>query len=147
MQLTTAMLADGAQVAQGKLYVLGGQWDRLMVASLPAQHASMAVVVVIRIEYNEAPKDCVLAVELTLDGKPMGVRAGGRLSIGHAAGLKHGAPQFAPATVTFANVQFERPGRYDWVVSVDDDVLGTVPLEVVQIPGLTARPGPAAENE
>jgi uncharacterized protein DUF6941 len=145
MQLTTAMLADGAQVAQGKLFILGGQWDRLMVASLPAQHASMAVALVIKVEYNEAPKDCVLFIELTLDGEPVGVKATGQLSIGHAAGLKHGAPQFAPVAVTFANVQFEKPGRYDWIISVDEHVLGTLPLEVVQVSGLgTGTTAPAA---
>lgn len=130
------MLADGAQVVQGKLYILGGQWDRIMVASLPAQHPSMAVVLVLKVEYSEAPKTCTLAIELTLDGKPAGVRAGGQLSIGHAPGLKRGAPQFAPAAITFANVQFERTGRYDWTVSVDGEILGTIPLEVDQIPSL-----------
>lgn len=130
------MLADGAQVAQGKLYILGGQWDRITVGSLPAQHPSLAVVIVLKVEYNEAPKNSTLGVELTLDGKPMGVRADGQLSIGHPAGLKRGAPQFAPVAITFPNVQFERPGRYDWKVTVDGEVVGTLPLEVVQLTGL-----------
>lgn len=133
MQLTTAMLADGAQVAQGKLYILGGQWDRIMVGQFPAQHPSMAVALVIRVEYNEAPKAFNLNVELMLDGKPLGAKTTGHLSIGHAAGLAHGAPQFAPVTATFNNVQFDGPGRYEFVVSADTDVLGQIPLEVVQV--------------
>lgn len=143
MQLTTAMLADGAHLAQGKLYVLGGQWDRLMVSALPAQHPAMAVVLVIRVEYNEAPKAYKLAVELKLDGKPMGVKATAQMSVGHAPGLAYGAPQFAPAALTFPNVQFDRFGRYEWVVSADDEPLGSIPLEVLAIPG-TAATAPSA---
>src|SRR5262249_11519465 len=96
MELTTAMLADGAQVAQGKLYILGGQWDRVIVSQFPAQHPSMAVVLVIKVNYNEAPKTCVLTIELMLDGEPMGIKTMAQMSIGHAAGLQRGAPQFAP---------------------------------------------------
>lgn len=126
------MLADGAQLAQGKLYILGGQWDRIMVSQFPAQHPSMAVVLVIRIDYSEAPKTCLLTTELMLDGQAMGIKTLGQMSIGHAAGLKHGAPQFAPIAITFNNVQFEKPGRYEWVISADSEVLGHIPLEVVQ---------------
>ncbi len=132
MELTTAMLADGAHQADGKLYILGGQWDRITVANFPAVHPSMAVVLVIKVEYNEAPKTCTLNIELTLDGRPTGVKLAGQMSIGHAAGLKRGAPQFAATALTFVNVQFDSPGRYDWIVSVDTDVLAHIPLEVVQ---------------
>lgn len=132
MQLATAMLADGAQVVEGKLYILGGQWDRITVAKFPAQHPTMAVVLVIRVDYNEAPKTCNVCIELMLDGEAAGVKAMLQMSIGHAAGLKRGAPQFAPVAVTCNNVLFERPGRYEWVITADTAVLGQIPLEVVQ---------------
>jgi hypothetical protein len=138
MQLTTAMLADGAHVAQSKLYILGGQWDRLAAARFPVQHPSMTVVLVIKIDYNEAPKTCILNVELMLDGEPMGVKSVGSMSIGHAAGLARGAPQFAPVAITFNNVQFEKPGRYEWVISEGAEVLGQIPLEVVEGIEITA---------
>jgi hypothetical protein len=132
MELTTKMLADAAHLVEGKLYVLGGQWDRLTASRFPVRHPSMTVVLVLKVEYNEAPKNCTLHVELMIDGEPHGVNAAGQLSIGHAPGLKHGAPQYAPLAVPFSNVQFEKPGRYEWIVSVDDEVLGQIPLEVVQ---------------
>jgi hypothetical protein len=146
MELTTAMLADGAHLAQGKLYILGGQWDRIMVGQFPAHHPSMAVALVIRVEYSEAPKSFALNIELMLDGKPLGVRTVGRLSIGHAAGLAHGAPQFAPVAATFNNVQFEHPGRYEFVISADTQVLGQIPLEVAQAAGAPIVQPPAPPN-
>jgi hypothetical protein len=136
------MLADGAHVAPpGKLYILGGQWDRLAAVRFPVQHPSMAVVLVVKIDYSEAPKTCALSIELMLDGEPMGTRSVGSMSVGHAAGLARGAPQFAPAAVTFNNVPFEKPGRYEWVISADGEVLGQIPLEVVQAIQIGA-PGP-----
>jgi hypothetical protein len=75
MELSTAMVADAAHVAGGKMYILGGQWDRLTVANFPAQHPAMAVVLVLKIEYTEALTDHRLTVELTLDGAPQDVTA------------------------------------------------------------------------
>ena len=91
MELTTAMLADAAQVAGGKLYVLGGQWDRLMVAGFPAVHPAMAVVLVIRVEYTEAPQTFQLHAGLTLDGQPQDAQASGQLATGHSPGQAAGA--------------------------------------------------------
>jgi hypothetical protein len=144
MELTTAMLADGAHLAGSKLYILGGQWDRLMVATFPATHPAMALVLVIRVEYTEAPKTYQLNIELTLDGQPLDVKAAGPMAIGHSPGQVHGSPQYAPLALSFNNVTFSVPGRYEWVIAVDDKELGRVPLEVIQgmVPGLPQNAAP-----
>src|SRR5262249_54147582 len=131
MELTTAMLADGAQQAApgGKFYILGGQWDRLIVPSFPAQHSTMAVVLVLRVEYSEALDHHQLEVELTIDGEPRPPKAGGQFITGHAPGQGRGTPSFVPLTLTFNNLVFDAPGRYEWVVRVDGDVYGRVPIE------------------
>jgi hypothetical protein len=141
MELTTAMLADAAQVTGGKLYVLGGQWDRLMVSGFPAAHPSMTLVLVIRVEYTEAPETFELTAELTLDGQALEARAAGQLATGHAPGQAAGAPSFVPLAIAFGNLVFNEPGRYEWVITADDSELGRVPLEVLagSVPG--AQPG------
>lgn len=139
------MLADAAQYVQGKLYILGGQWDRLNASQLPVQHPSMAVVAVLKIEYSEAPKNCTVHIDLMIDGNAVGPKAIAQLAVGHAPGLKHGAPQFAPIAATFNNLLFERAGRYEWVVSVDSEVLGQIPLEVAQTMTINMPSGKALE--
>ena len=37
-----------------------------------------------------------------------------------------------PLALTFNNLTFEGAGRYEWVIRVDNEPLGGVPLEVVQ---------------
>ena len=140
------MLADAAHAVGSKLYVLGGQWDRLTVATFPAQHPSMALVLVIKVEYTEAPKTYQLNIELTLDGQPVGVKAAGAMAMGHAAGLAPGAAQYTPLAIPFNNVTFGAPGRYEWVITADTKELGRVPLEVVQ--GLVlGQPASAAPQQ
>jgi hypothetical protein len=130
MELTTAMLADGAHSVGGKLYVLGGQWDRLFVASFPTQHPALALVLVLRVEYTEALTRVHLKIELTLDGQSCDVGAEARFETGHAPGTVQGAPTFVPIAVPFGNVPFAAPGRYEWVITADGSELGRVPLEV-----------------
>jgi Family of unknown function (DUF6941) len=129
------MLADGAHVAAGKLYVLGGQFDRLFVASFPAQHPAMAVVLVLKVEYSEAMRTIELAVSLTLDGQSCDVSAIAKFATGHAPDTVRGAPAFVPMAIPFSNVSFAAPGRYEWVITVDGEELARLPLQVAQAPG------------
>lgn len=127
------MLADGAQQGpSGKLYILGGQWDRLTVPSFPAQHPTMALVLVMRVEYSEALDHHQLEVELTLDGQGKDAKATAQFVTGHAPGQVRGTPSFVPLALTFNNLLFEIPGRYEWVIRADGEVRGRVPIEVVQ---------------
>lgn len=148
MELTTAMIADGAQQApNGKLYILGGQWDRLTVPGFPAQHPALALVLVLRVEYSEALDQHQLEVELTLDGKGKDVKATAQFETGHPPGLSRGTPSFMPLALTFNNLKFETPGRYEWVIRADSNIIGRIPLEVVKgvigaMPILGHMPGP-----
>lgn len=143
MELTTAMLADGAQQGpNGKLYILGGQWDRLTVPSFPAQLPAMALVLVLRVDYHEALDQHRIEVDLTLDGQVQEVRAAAQFVTGHAPGLSRGTPSFVSLALPFNNVRFEKPGRYEWVISSESDAIGRVPLEVTQgVIGAMPTPG------
>jgi hypothetical protein len=57
MHLTSAMLADAAVVERGKLYVHGGGWDSISVDVFPAAHPTLAVVLIVQLEYFEAERD------------------------------------------------------------------------------------------
>jgi hypothetical protein len=140
MELTTALLADGAHVAGGKLYILGGQWDRLFVASFPAQHPTMAVVLVLKVEYSEALRPTSLAVNLTLDGQPCDVGAMVKFATGHPPDTMPGAPLFVPLAIPFSNVGFVAPGRYEWVITADDEELGRLPLQVAHAQSAVMHP-------
>ncbi len=135
MKLQSAMLADAARVAEAKLYVFGGQWDRIYAHSFPATHAGLTVVLVIEVSYAEALTDHQLRVALMRDGELIGPEARGLINVGHAPGTSPGAPSYVPITLPFQDLRFDRPGRYEWVITLNDEPVGSVPLEVAMAPG------------
>lgn len=139
MKLQSAMLADAARVADNKLYVFGGQWDRLLTLAFPAAHAALTVVLVIEVSYSEALADHHLRVALMRDGEPIGPEARGLINVGHAPGTTLGAPSYVPVTLPFEQIVFERAGRYEWAVTLNDEPVGSIPLEVSLAPGSVAE--------
>ena len=135
MKLQSAMLADAARVAENKLYVFGGQWDRLYTNAFPASHAGLTVVLVIEVSYHEALTDHHLRVALMRDGEAAGAEARGLINVGHAPGTTPGAPSYVPIALPFEGIQFNRAGRYEWVVTLNDEPVGAIPLEVTLAPG------------
>jgi hypothetical protein len=135
MKLQSAMLADAARVAENKLYVFGGQWDRIYTHTFPATHPGLTIVLVIEVSYAEALTDHHLRVALMRDGDAVGPQAQGVINVGHAPGTTLGAPSYVPVTLPFELVQFDHPGRYEWVVTLNDEAMGSIPLEVAMAPG------------
>src|SRR5882757_6800112 len=124
MKLQSAMLADAARVAENKLYVFGGQWDRVYTHALPTTPANLTVVLVIEVSYAEALTDVHLRVALMHDGEAIGPEARGIINVGHAPGSTPGAPSYVPVTLPFDMVQFDRGGRYEWVITLNDEAMG-----------------------
>lgn len=124
------MLADAATVLGGKIYVFGGQWDRMFANSFPTTHPSLAVVLVIEVDYNEALEDHGFLVYLERDGETIGPRIEGSLNVGHPPTTKRGASAFVPLALTFNMVKFEDPGRYEFVVELDGNPVERIPLEL-----------------
>lgn len=129
------MLADAARVAENKLYVFGGQWDRIYTHAFPALHSALSVVLVIEVSYAEALTDHHLKVALMRDGEATGPEARGVINVGHAPGTTPGAPAYVPIALPFEALQFHQAGRYEWVVSLNDEPVGFIPLEVTLAPG------------
>ena len=129
------MLADGAHQADGKLYVLGGQFDTIGAKNFPVVHAMLAMVIVIRVEYPEAQIEHRWQLELrTEDGEPVGVGASGQFTAGHAAEAKKGDPTFIPVAIPFQGTRFDGPGHFEWRLSINDDqVVRSLPLVVKKV--------------
>lgn len=145
MKVTTAMLADAATVADGKVYVHGGGWDVINTQAVPATHPALAIVLVIEFEWSETHVPRSLHVELLdEDDNALGVGAVGALTVGHPPGLARGAPISHPIALPFVGVNLPRVGRYCFRVRVDDDELGRVRFAVQTPPPLPPIPGQTA---
>ena len=98
------------------------------------------MVLVIEVSYSEALRYHHLRVRLMRDGEPVGAEARGLINVGHAPGSTPGAPSYVPIALPFESLQFNRAGRYEWVVPLNDEPVGSIPLEVALAPGAREQP-------
>jgi hypothetical protein len=135
MKLTSAMLADGAQVQSGKLFVLGGGFDTISVRKLPATHRSLSLAMVAEVGPDERQQDLELIVQLVdEDGAEVGVTAKGKLRVGAPPNLPPGSPSVVPIVSPFHNVTFPEAKGYAFVISMNGTELTRVKFRVVEIP-------------
>jgi Family of unknown function (DUF6941) len=135
MRLTSAMLADAAQVQSGKLFVLGGGFDTISVRSLPAVHRSLTLAMVAEVEPDERQRDLELVIRLVdEDGTDMGVEAKGRLRVGAPPNLPPGSASIVPIVSPFHNLTFPEAKGYTFVVSLNDKELARIAFRVVTLP-------------
>jgi hypothetical protein len=135
MKLTSAMLADAAQVQSGKLFVLGGGFDTISVRTLPATHRSLSLAMVAEVGPDERQQDLELLVQLVdEDGAEVGVTAKGKLRVGAPPNLPPGSPSIVPIVSPFHNVTFPEAKGYAFVISMNGTELTRVKFRVVEVP-------------
>jgi len=120
----TILLADAAQAAEGKLYVLGGGWSITGPDPSP-----MALAIKIEVPWDQAntPHTCRLEL-LDSDGQPVEAEAPegeqaiffeAGFEVGRPPGVKPGTPIDLPLAVNMPPVPLEPSGRYEWRLSID----------------------------
>lgn len=135
MKLTSAMLADAAQVQSGKLFVLGGGFDTISVKSLPATHRNLSLAMVAEVGPEDRQRDLELHISLVdEDGQPVGVEAKGMLRVGAPPNLPPGSPSVVPIVSPFHNITFAEAKGYVFIISLGGEELAHVRFRVVQVP-------------
>ena len=94
-------LADGAEAVGGKLYVLGGGWDGIMIPNLPAHSIKpFALAIGIKIPYSHTNRKFALTIELIdADGTQIGDVLRVELESGRPPGMTQGSSQSTPRRV------------------------------------------------
>ena len=122
----TMLLADFAQVSDGKLTVVGGGWSLTGPEPVP-----FGIAILIRVPWDQANQRHVMRLELLdADGQPveMETEEGQQqvvffddvpFEVGRPAGLKPGTPLDFPVAVNSAPLPLE-PGRYEWRLTIDE---------------------------
>ena len=117
----TMLLADSAQVADRKLYVLGGGLSVIGPRPQP-----MGVAIRIEVPWDRANLSHEWQLELRdEDGQPVAMNerplvVRGRFEAGRPTGLKAGTPLSVPLAIMFPALPVQ-PGRsYTWRLSIDD---------------------------
>lgn len=122
----TMLLCDAAQVAEGKLYILGGGWSIIGPAPAPT-----AIAIKIDVDWNEA--DDVHHWELYFtdaDGQPVVVpgpngpqpiEVRGEFRVGRSPAVPEGSPIDMPLAVNIGPLPLLPGSRYTWRLSIDGE--------------------------
>jgi hypothetical protein len=109
--------ADRAEVIQGKLYMMGGGWDRITVADF-GQPVALGLAMAVIVPWHATDRQHSFAVAFqTLDGEVLSALEG-HFTVGRPPLLEPGASQRAMVAVN-GTVQLPTAGTYAAVVSVN----------------------------
>ena len=132
MRVEWLILADAAQVNGGKLYLLGGGWDQLNVASFPVQQR-MGLAASFLVPWNET--NLRREVELTMvteDGEEM-LKINGQVEVGRPAGIPAGSEQRAQMAAEMG-VEFKKRGVYSIIAKIDGEEAARIAFRVLERP-------------
>lgn len=119
MEVEWLIIADAAQVVGGKLYLLGGGYDRVMLPKTPPAPHSMSVAVSFRVPWNETNVKHNFELEI-LDGDGHKIFGGsGQFEVGRAPGILPGQDQRTQLAMNIG-WQVEKLGSYEAVARVLD---------------------------
>lgn len=131
MELDFAFLADAADVASGKLFVLGGAFDTIHVQALPATHPVLAVAMRLLLSPNDLDRQHALEILLLeADGKTI-ASAKGELTVAKSPDSPAGWKQAVILPLRFLNVPFQQAGHYSIEILVNGSLLKAIPLRII----------------
>ena len=126
------LLVDSAQVANGKLFILGGGWARLTTTQVPVTRTfETAIRVVVPWTETNRPHPLELQVE-NEDGQALletPVKA--EIRVGRPAQLKDGTDQVVPLALRVGPVTLEREGRYALILRYEGEVIARTAFDLV----------------
>ncbi|MDR5684204.1 MAG: hypothetical protein QN163_09275 [Armatimonadota bacterium] len=125
----TVLLCDFAQVAAGKLYLLGGGWS--LCGPGPFQHG---LAIKVEVPWTEANRPHVLEGVLKdadersvrVGDPPNEVRFRAEFEVGRPPGLPAGTALDVPLAVNFGPLELPPGAAYFWSISVDGKELQRV---------------------
>lgn len=133
----TMILCDSVQVAEGKLYILGGGWSHNFSPNSPTP---MALGVIIAVPWNRAnEKHVIEATLVTADGQPVEIEdrqvmAGGELEVGRPPGIRPGSQLNTAIPFDFSGIALDI-GDYVWELSINGNTEARAPFRVDNPPG------------
>lgn len=134
LEVEYLILADGAQVQNGKLYVLGGGWDRIQFPAYP-RTVQAAIVLGVRVPWGETNRRHTFEITgRTADAHEDLFKAEGEFEVGRPPGTPEAMPQMFQVAMQLP-INVPSPGTYEVVARIDGDkATKRRPFFAVQLP-------------
>ena len=132
------MLADAAEIVGGKLYVLGGGWDKLTVQALPA-NKNLSVALALRVPWHETNRQHRFQIEMTDENGAQSVSVEGATEVGRPVGIPQGQSQTVQLVINI-EASLGKLGANVITARVNDSEERSVRFNVVSGPGMANAP-------
>lgn len=134
MELDFALLADAAEISEGKTFILGGGVSIIWCSDFPAP---LRVVLVAQFTYHrsEAESDHAIRIQVNdEDANPVLPEIQGQIHVGEPrAGLPRNVPLAAPLVLGLPGIPvLQRAGAYVVEILLDGRHVKSVPFAVVR---------------
>lgn len=129
MKLDWLILCDAAQVANSKLYLLGGGWDVITVAGLPTVHRG-AVAVAVRVPWHETNQRHGLELEVVHDDGGSLAKINGEFQVTQPPNALPGQDQRLQFCANL-ELHLQHIGGYAIIARLDGAEADRVPFRVV----------------
>ncbi len=137
MKLAYAVLADAAQVTpDGKVSMLGGDFDTIFARTFPAPHALLSLVMRFDVERRECGYEHRLQIMLLGPLNSPVMPAATTAFVPQINPALTDRPVKAFIVVNLQGLVFQTQGTYHFHISVDDVKKGELPLYLTRLPGL-----------
>lgn len=126
------LLVDSAQVANGKLYILGGGWARLTTTQLPVTRTFETALRVV-VPWTETNRSHTLEMQIeNEDGQVLlETPLKADIRVGRPAQLKDGTDQVVPLALRIGPVLLEREGRYALIIRSEGEETAQTAFDLV----------------
>ena len=124
MKVAAMLLADFAEVVNGKLYIIGGGWSISGPVPVPS-----AIAVKVEVPWSPADQKHNLKLELLdsnqrpvsvpMEGGPQPVVVGGDFVAGHSPDLVEGTSLDVPFAINLPPLPLEPGQKYFWKLTID----------------------------
>lgn len=133
MNIEAFLLCDAATDQHGKLNILGA-FDTLFAEQVPVVHPACAVAARIRFEGIEQGSHSIRICVIDEDGKSIGPKLEGNMNVSIRDDVD------STATNIIMNIQglkFEKHGQYRIDLAIDNQIEGSLPFYVREVPNRT----------
>lgn len=120
MNVEWVILADAAEVVNGKLYLMGGGWEAINLATPMPAHHTFSIAVAFEVPYNETNQlhDIDIRVQ-DPDGVEL-IHIEGQVEVGRPPGINPGSSQRVQVSFSVGH-EFTKPGPYAVHATADGD--------------------------
>lgn len=132
MKVDFAFLADGAEAANGKMYVIGGGIDTLWVNKTPAVYPKLSFVLRLVLSPAEIGRKHAIEIQIMDEDGGNIAKLGGPLEIPQNPHLPKGWEPGFLSVLNFHNLAFPKIGDYAFHILVNNSSLKSVPLRIAQ---------------